>query len=378
MSTNSALRRALSCAAAILGGAAVAQAQVTITNADMFNQVGQYYLAYANDPNSTNTVDVSGLLGTSNSVAQFWDFTTGPQDVTNRYDYLAATNTPYGADFVAAGAQMAQQLTSEGTTNALQWLYFKVDPVSGQLDHGFYDPSFSPAQPESLFTPPLQDWPASIHYGDTWSGTTIFDSMYPFSFGGLSTNYPDQVTYTSTGTVDAFGYVTLPAIGLLACLRVHEVVEYDIAINIDGSGYTPAGTAYVLNYYWLAPGHGIVVQIVSQQYSSLPLREDLGGQAATFERMFAAYHPVTTTTPTTNAISGFKMTLGGTGAFLYWKVLTGVSSYTVEYTTNLAGTITWQPLGSVTPPSNFMMDPTAATPGAPVRYYRVVGTLGPK
>ena len=71
-------------------------------------------------------------------------------------------------------------------------------------------------------------------------------------------------------------------------------------------------------------------------------------------------------------------TLGGTGAFLYWKVLTGVSSYTVEYTTNLAGTITWQPLGSVTPPSNFMMDPTAATPGAPVRYYRVVGTLGPK
>ncbi len=371
MSANSTVRRALWCAAAILAGVMAAQGQVTITSADMFNQVGQYYLAYANDPNSTNTVDVSGMLGSAGNVAQAWDFASGPQDVTYRFDYLAAGNTPNGADFVAAGAQMAQQQAIEGSTNALEWLYFTQDPVKGQLDYGFYDPSFSASQPESVFTSALQDFRASIHYGDTWSGTTIFDSIYSLPLFG---DFPDQVTYTTTDTVDAFGLVTLPNLGFLECLRVHEVVEYDIAINIDGSGYTPAGTAYVLNYYWLAPGHGIAVQINSQQYTSTP-PDDLGGQAATLVRMFQAYHPVITTNPP-NTISGFKITPGSTAFLLQWTALSGVSSYNVEYATNLTGTINWQSLGSTT--SNFMLDPAAATPAAPVRYYRVVGTAGPK
>ena len=44
---------------ALLAGALAARAQVTITSADMFNQVGQYYRAYAN--NSSNTVTVTTL-----------------------------------------------------------------------------------------------------------------------------------------------------------------------------------------------------------------------------------------------------------------------------------------------------------------------------
>jgi hypothetical protein len=371
MSAGLAFGRALSCAAAILAGVMAAQGQVIITNADLFNQVGQYYRTYANSTNQS-TVDISGVLGTAGSVAQAWNFTTGPQDVTNRYDYLAASNTPYGADFVAAGAQIAQQLTSEGTTNPLQWLYITEDPAKGQLDYGFYDPSFSSSQPESVFSPALQDFPASIHYGQSWSGTTMFDSVY--SLAGFG-DYPDQITYTSTDTVDAFGVVTLPGIGFLDCLRVHEVVEYDIAINIDGSGYEPAGTDYVLNYYWLAPGHGMVAQINSQQYDSTP-PDDLGGQAATFERMFQAYHPVAVTNQATNSISGFTFTRGSTGALLQWTPVTGVGSYTVEYAANLAGTITWQSLGSTS--SNFILDPEATTSAAPVRFYRVVGIVGSK
>ena len=202
MSAGSACPRALGCAAAIMAGAMAAQGQITITGADMFNQVGQYYLAYANDPNSTNTVDVSGMLGTAGSVTQAWNFTTGPQDVTNRYDYLAASNTPYGADFVATGAQMAQQLTIEGATNGLEWFYFTQDPVKGQIDYGLHEPSPGPVLMDWVFTSPLQDFPASIHYGDSWSGATVFYTTY--------SRVPVQITLTSTDTVDAFGYVTLP------------------------------------------------------------------------------------------------------------------------------------------------------------------------
>jgi hypothetical protein len=359
----------------MVSGAAAAQAQTTITSADMFNQVGQYYMTYANSTNN-GPVDVSTLLGTASSTAQLWDFTTGPQDVTNRYDYLAATNTPYGADFVAVGAKVAQQLTTEGTTNALEWLYFTEDPVKGQLDYGFYNPSFSPVQPESVYTNALQDWPISIHYLDSWLGTTVFYSSNYMALDGVLIGFGVQVTLTSTDTVDAYGLVNLPNLGFMDCLRVNELNEWDIAYNLgDGSGWGEGGTQYSLSYYWLAPGRGIAVEIDSEQYSSTP-PVDMGGQALSLERMFATNHPLPGTNPP-STISGFKITLGSTAALLGWTALTGVSSYTVEYTTNLAGTITWQSLGSPTA-SNFMMDPAAATPGAPPRYYRVVGTVGPK
>jgi len=45
-----------------LSGASIARAQVTINASDMFNQVGQYFRAYAND--AAATVPVTGLLGT--------------------------------------------------------------------------------------------------------------------------------------------------------------------------------------------------------------------------------------------------------------------------------------------------------------------------
>jgi hypothetical protein len=357
----------------MVAGAMAAQAQVTITNADLFNQVGQYYLTYASANSTNSSVDISAALGTASSTAQAWDFTTGPQDVTNRYDYLAAANTPYGADFVAVGAKIAQQLTQEGTTNALEWLYFTADPTKGQLDYGFYNPSFSGSQPESVFTNAIQDFPASIHYGDSWSGTTVFASVYSLMGFG---DYPIQVTYTSTDTVDAYGVVTLPNIpGFLDCLRIHELDEYDIGINIDGSGYTDAGTDYILNYYWLAPGHGMVAQVNSVESATIP-PDDLGGQAANFERMFEFYHPETTTNPTSNTISGFKLTLGNGAALLQWAAVTGASSYTVQYATNLTGTINWQSLASTA--SNFILDPAANTPAAPVRYYRVVAVIGNK
>ena len=351
-----------------MAGATVASAQITITSADMFNQVGQYYLAYANDPSTT--VSVSGMLGTSGG-PQAWDFSSGPQDVTNRFDYLAAANGQSGADFVSVGAQIVELKTDLADTNDQSWLYFTQDPVKGRVVYGFWDPSFSKSQPESVFTNGLPDFPSPIRYGDSWLGTTVFYSTYSDPTFG---DYPEQVSYSATDHVDAYGYVTLPKIGFLECLRVHEVVEYDIAIDL-GDGYQSIGTEYILNYFWLAPEHGIVVQITSTESASGPPPDNLPGGAAALSRMFQASHTGSVTNPPP-AIHGFKITLGKTAALLQWTAQTGISSYRVDYTTNLADTINWQVLGSTS--SNFMLDPAAATAAAPVRYYRVVGNPSSK
>src|SRR5262245_42165359 len=80
-------------------------AQITITSADMFNQAGQYYRAYAN---AGSGVSVNGMIGSAGA-GQFWDFTVGPSNIIYRFDYVAAASTPYGAGFVTAGAQIAEQ-----------------------------------------------------------------------------------------------------------------------------------------------------------------------------------------------------------------------------------------------------------------------------
>ena len=362
--TRDCYRIALLAASVVVGLGA--QAQVTISSSDMFNQAGQYYRAYSNS--GTNTITVSGILGPTGG-PQAWDFSTGPQDVIYRFNYIPASQGTNGADYVAKGAQIAEQKIDESNTNSQSFLYFKQDAVNGRIDYGFYDPSFSSAQPGAIFTNGLQDFPNSIHYGGNWSGSTIFESVYVDPTFG---DFPMQITYTANAHVDAYGLATLPNLGFMDCLRVHEMVRYDISIDI-GSGYQPFGTQYTLNYYWLAPGHGIIVQITSTSPSDgTPPPDDLPGGAAAFSRMFELSHPTTGTNPPP-VITGFKITMGSSAALLQWTRLTGVSSYRVDYATSLGSTPNWQPLGTTT--SNFMLDPAAVTPAAPRRYYRVVGTL---
>jgi hypothetical protein len=350
--------RAALLAAGVTVGLAT-QAQVTITSSDMFNQPGQYYRAYSN---GTNTVAVSTLLGTTGG-PQAWDFSTGPTDVTYRFNYIPAAQGTNGSDFVALGAQVAEQKIDEANTNSQSFLYFKQDPISGRIDYGFYDPSFSTAQPEAVFTNGLQDFPASIHYSGTWSGNTVFESVYSDPVLG---DYPMQVTYSAVDNVDAYGLVTLPNLGFMDCLRVHELVTYDIAVDLGG-GYQPLGTQYALNYYWLSPGHGIVVQISASD--STPPPDTMPNGASAFARMFALYHPAVSNPPP--VITGFKITLGSSAALLQWNRLSGVTSYRVDYATTLAPTPNWQPVGTTT--SNFLLDPAAVSPANPRRYYRLVG-----
>lgn len=344
-----------------LAGTLCTQAQVTITSADLFNQPGQYYRAFSN---GTNTVPVSTLLGTTGG-PQAWDFSTGPTDATYRFNYIPAAQGTDGPQFVALGAQVAEQKIDESNTNVQSFLYFKQDTTAGRIDYGFYDPSFSAAQPVAFFTNGLQDFPALIHTNSSWSGNTVFESIYTDPVLG---DFPMQVTYSALDSVDAYGLVVLPNLGFMDCLRVHELVTYDIAVDL-GSGYQPLGTQYALNYYWLSPGHGIVVQISASD--STPPPDSMPNGASAFTRMFELYHPAVTNPPP--VLSGFKITMGTSAALLQWNRLAGVSSYRVDYATTLAPVPNWQPVGTTT--SNFLLDPAAVSPTNPRRYYRLVGTF---
>ena len=368
------------CAALGLIWPAALQAQTTITAADLFNQPGQYYRAYANATNNT-TVSVGGLLGAAGG-PQAWDFTSGPAEVTYRFDYLAATNTPNGANFVAAGAQLAEQKADEAGAVATSWLYFTQDAAKGRLVYGFYDPSFSlglgglggqvnDTMAENHFNPPLNDFPNTIHYGGQWSSSTVFTNTISFGDPEDPTTFFSmdlQFAYSSTATADAYGVVNSPGIGFGDCLRVNELVTYEISYD-DGSGFQHLETDYVRNYYWLRPGRGIVAQVTSPQSNSAPPDDNFLTAAAVI-RMFETNHPDGGDPNPGGGIQGLKITLSNNGALLQWTALPSVTSYRVEYTSSAGGG--WQALGSTTT-ANFMIDAAAGKPDAPVRFYRVVG-----
>ncbi len=364
------------CAALGLIWPAVLPAQITITPSDMFNQPGQYYRAYANGTNN-NSVVVSGMLGTAGG-PQLWDFTSGPSDVVYRFDYLTATNAPHSADFVTAGARVAEQKADEAGAILQAWMYFTQQPVNGRTVYGFYDPGFSAgigsSDPQQVFSPALNDFPATIQYGSAWSSSTTFTNTITFGdpddpLGGfLSMDL--LYAYSATATVDAYGVVNSPGIGFGDCLRVNELVTYDISYYDDASGgFTHLETDYIRNYYWLRPGRGIVAQVTSQQSNSGPPDNNFLTATAVV-RMFETNHPDSGGPGTGGGIQGLKLTLGPSGALVQWTLLPSVTSYQVEFTADLA--TGWQKLGNSTT-ANYVIDAAAGKPNTPVRFYRVVG-----
>ncbi len=369
--------------AALAVGSVRAQEPVTITGSDFFNQPGQYYRAYANAPQSP--VDVSGLLGEAGSQPQAWNFLVGPRDVIYRYDYLPAAEAPENSRF--PGATLAERKSDEAGLLSTAWLFFTQDPARGRVVQGFWDPGLESVDllgfkfrldpPAGIFAPPLRDFPSTIRFGDEWSATTVYTNTLTFDDGngggeeepGGAFELLQQTTYTADARVDAFGVVNCPGIGFGPCLRINELVQYNLAVDL-GNGFEPFGTAYIRNYYWVRPGRGIVVQITSEQSQSGPPSENFP-TAAIVLRMFETNHPDPEPPPPPR-ITGLTLTLGAGGALLTWDKFSGVTRYQVEYTSQPAVASSWQALGAPTT-ANFLIDAAANTPGAPTRFYRVVG-----
>lgn len=346
------------------------RAQPTITASDMFNQPGQYYKAYG-----ATDVTVTGLLGTTGG-PQLWDFTGGSTATVYRFDYVAAANANHSADFIAAGAQLAEVKSTLPAGVEKAWLYFRQDPVEGRLVYGFYDPSFAAGigadKPQEMFSPPLNDFPATLQYGTTWSGVTAFTNISYFG----DPEDPDNAfvvnfrfAYTTVAVVDAYGVVNSPGIGFGDCLRVNELVTYDISGDFGDGENMHFETDYVRNFYWIRPGRGIVAQVTSKQSNTTPPGNTFT-TAASVLRMFETNHPDPGGSNPPPGIQGLKVTVGSSGGLVQWTLLASVTRYQVEYSTTPRGP--WTALGGTTT-SNFVIDPAAGKPATPIRFYRVVG-----
>lgn len=353
---------------------APAHAQIVITSQDMFNKVGQYYRYHANK----GDVSVSGRLGEPGG-PQVWNFTIGPTDDVYRFDIIAPNADGNGGPFPQA--KFAERKTEE-SNGSKAWLFMEQVPGVGRKVYGFDEAKINVDKPAVVFTPAIVDFPDTISYGDTWatsmSYTTEFltidtqpDPDDPDSGGPIT--IPLQVQENSTFKVDAFGTVILPNLSFGEALRVNAEVEQVFSVDLDGDGkfngqedFTTR--EYFRTYYWLRRDHGIAVQITSTHSNAGPPRENFT-TASQFVRMFETNHPKGGDNRPRAGISGFQIAVNKDQVLLTWNKVATITNYRVEYTTDISKTDGWVLLRTTT--SNGLLDTIA--PGAPMRFYRVVG-----
>ncbi|MBM3838039.1 MAG: hypothetical protein FJ398_08745 [Verrucomicrobia bacterium] len=352
-----------------LSALSLAHAQINVTSRDIVYQIGQYYRAYANK----GSVSVSGKLGIAGG-PQVWDFTSGPVDQVYRFDYVAPSDGNHGADF--PNAKIAERKTEEanGTRN---WLYLEQVPGMGRKVYGFYDSDVNPNKPGVKFSEPIIDFPETINYKDTWTTSTSYQiDIATFDSEPDPedpTAPPERISIaaifkvTSTFTVDAHGLVNLPSIGFGEALRVNELVQYDVEVDLFGDGqFQPITQQFSRNYYWLRPGYGIVAQVNSREQSTPP--PDNFTTATSFIRLFETNRSGQQGELPPPGITGLKITLTSGRVLINWdKANTGL--YRVEYTTNPGDKASWRKLGETKEP--FLLD-TMTNSGA-TRFYRIVG-----
>jgi hypothetical protein len=88
----------------------------------------------------------------------------------------------------------------------------------------------------------------------------------PWSYTLDQTNGFVSVHDMVSASVDAYCIVDLPQIGQVQALRVNQ-----LATQQEIVGSLPSGPAtYFREYFWLAPGIGKAVHIISTSYSSPP------------------------------------------------------------------------------------------------------------
>ena len=353
-----------------------ALSQVSISSGDMFNQIGLYYRAYANnydpaDPTGSTAFSVPSNLIGSAGPDQFWDFSSGPTNKVFRFDYVAV-GPAEEADF--PGAKIAEQMADEAD-GAPQWLFFEQVPGEGRRVYGFYaENAFF--TPQNVFNPPVVDFPDVISYGQEWTASTSYDSSLAVSDpdpeeGGIF-DLGQRITQTSKFKADAYGTIVLPdTLGAFGPgLRINEEVTYDIAIDFGEGVYEHIETDFTRNYYWLMPGRGIVAQLNSTQASTPPPENFT--RAVAFLRMFETNKDPTPsgggcTDP--QPVTDLRIRTSGNAILLTWTKAPCAAQYRVEYSTNPNGPSSWTALGNPIPGTVWQGENLA---GGSMRFYRVV------
>jgi hypothetical protein len=160
--------------------------------------------------------------------------------------------------------------------------------------------------------------------------------------------------------------MSLPGIGTIPALRVHEVHSY--TISIIGDPPIPLDMHTNDYYYWLVSRVGVAVQVIL--YGSNVLDPGDMPYTNTVQRMYFANYFTNSAPGPTNSGPQFptnlQISLQGTSLVLNWDTFTNRTNYEVEFTKSLSAT--WQPLGTTT--GNTWTDLMSHAQG----FYRIVGT----
>jgi hypothetical protein len=330
---------------------------------DMFNEVGLYYRAYNN---SYNAILNTGSYATANRMGpaganQFWDFSQGPTDRVWRFDYSSATGVPEAVDFPLA--TLVEHKTVEGVGEE-EWVFFEQVPGVGRKVYGFYSEQFSPGMPSIPFSQAIVDFPDTMAYQNSWQTSFTTVSTFPSLDPELFEDFLLRTTWTSAFTVDAWGVVLLPNLGLVDALRINE--EQTLGIEADlGDGWQPIDTQFVRSYYWLSPGRGIVAQMTSLQSSTPPpVNFDT---AAAFVRMFETNKEGSSGSTDPQPVDNLRVTVSNGRVLIQWNKAANATSYEVEYSTGGLGPENWQPVGTTA--GEYLFDNDGF--GHQTRFYRV-------
>jgi hypothetical protein len=348
-------------------------AQVTITSKDMFSGAGLYYRAYAHDtgtsPLAPNLYSAGNRMGSAGP-DRFWDFSTGPTDQIQRYDYLSAEDVPEALDFPSA--TLVEQKTIEGGGD-VEWLMFSQVPGLGRRVYGAVTEVSLLGRQPLIFSPAPIDFPDTIAYEDTWNNDFTFEAS---DIVGVDPEEPDvgysfriRQHYSQKFTVDAWGTVHLPNLGLLPVLRVNgeQTVTSEYYDDFINQGWQFVGTDHARVYYWLSPDHGIVAQLQSASFTS-PAPENFD-RALGFVRMFETNKEPGTGSSDPQPVGGLRVTVSNNLVLLQWDKSANTSRYRVEVATGGFGPADWQLVATETQ-NDYLFDPSGF--GGTARFYRVV------
>ncbi len=341
-----------------------APAQTTFTTNSLPCQFGEYNRSYY----STN-VNVTGMLalatnggppppGGCTNVAQNWNFSNAqqPYETVLRTDIIAPEDGANSGQF--PDATYAEQDTLE-PTNQIGWLYYGFTDSgtnSGRLCYGLDAPEDVPVTEWAVFVPPTVDIPSTVQFGQTWSGSLDWLSIY-FEIIAVS-NY-----YSYSASVDAFGTLVLPEIGAVPALRVHEIESYTVSVVSDPPLLLDINTNQY--YYWLVPGIGVAAQVLLLGNNVL-YPTDLP-YTNTVQRMYyASYFTNSANSGSTSPpfLTDLYIQEQSGSVVLNWTLSNAVN-FRIDYRGPLAKN--WQTLGYTTSTS------WTDTITAAQRFYRVVG-----
>jgi len=277
--------------------------QIEFAVSDLPAKMGDSLRAYM----LTGPVAAGELVGRAGGPHR-WNF-GGPgstAEVVRRMDIVPPDDAARGAGFPGATYAERWQVEPDGPSS---WSYYHLELEDGRNYFGFVDSAANPQNPEIIFEPPTVDLPSVVRFGQSWIRTTEWDDFV--------VAVPIRVRFTAEATVDAFGTVVLPNLGERPALRINEVQTLESRVVTIPMTLPPS---ILRTYYWLVPGIGKAVQVISTVQTEVPPSNFT--EAARVIRVFEARF----------ASGPFTLNLRtvGDGLILEWPSVSGAEGYRIE------------------------------------------------